>query len=101
MVMQRVKGRTRTFKVTQDELGQLVEQQALEVDTAQSALEGSRAMGDDAHNLGDKLLVGRDASVPALHELAQYDGQQRVQLQIDVVPARERREQGVYRWRRR
>ena len=50
-------------------------------------------MRNDLHNLRHEALVRRNLRIPRLHILLQDDRQERVQLQIDVVAARQRREQ--------
>lgn len=78
-----------------EKLRNLVEGQILQVQLAQSLLQRPRAMRDNLYNLGDKRLVGRDVAVPALHKLAQDDGEQGVELEIDVVAACQGREELV------
>lgn len=54
-------------------------------------------MCDDVDNLCDKGLVRGDLVVPGLHKVAQYDGDDGVELQVDVVPARQGRQEVVDR----
>ena len=67
----------------------LVQQQALHVHLPGSLLQGASAVGDGVHNLRYESLVRGDPAVPALHKLAEDDGQEGVQLQVDIVAARQ------------
>jgi len=42
-------------------------------------------MGNNLDDLGDKGLVGGDLGVPVLDELPQDDGDEGVELQVDIV----------------
>ncbi len=52
-------------------------------------------MGNDLHNLADKGFVRRDLVVPVLDKLAENDGYESIELQVDIVAAGQRREQVV------
>jgi hypothetical protein len=49
-------------------------------------------MGNDLHDLGHEGLVRRDLVVPLLHKFPQYDGDDGVELEIDIVAAGQRRQ---------
>lgn len=54
-------------------------------------------MGDYLDNFGHKGLVWGDLVVPVLYKIPEHDGYKSVQLQVDVVAARERGQQVLYR----
>lgn len=54
-------------------------------------------MGDYLDDFGHKGLVRGDLVVPVLHKLAEKDGYKGVELQVDVVAARERGQQVLNR----
>jgi hypothetical protein len=47
-------------------------------------------MGEDLHNFCHKSLVRRDLVVPILYKLPEYDRYKGIQLEIDIISARER-----------
>ena len=84
-----------TRYVLVDDLWYLVEHEALQVKLPQPLLQGPGAVRYGMDYLGEKGLVGRDLAVPTLHKLPQDDGEKGIQLQVDVVAARQRRQELV------
>ena len=78
-----------------DQVRDLMQQQALEVDLAKTLLERPGKVGDDLDDLGDKGLVGGDLGVPVLDVLPQYDGDQGIQLEVHIVAARQRGQEAL------
>ena len=50
-------------------------------------------MGYDMNNLPDERIVSCDSAIPALHEVAQDDRKEGVKLEVNIVSARQRREE--------
>jgi len=82
-----------TLDVFVQNLWDFMEEEILQVYAPEPLFYCPCAMRYDMYNLGNKGLVGRDFIVPGLHELAQYDGQKGVELQIYIVSTRERRQE--------
>lgn len=82
-----------------EQVGYLVTEQALQINLPQPLLQSPRAVRHDLYNLCHEALIRRDLAVPSLHELPQYDRQQCVELQIDIIPARQRWQQLIDRRR--
>lgn len=69
-----------TLNMPIQQVGQLIEEQALHVKLPQPLLQRSRDMGYNLDDLCDKGLVRRDLVVPCLHEVPQYDCYDGVEL---------------------
>ena len=80
-----------------DQLRDLIQDQTGHIDAADPLLERARAVRDDPHHLFHQALIGRELAVPAVEELFDGDGDEAVELQIDLVAARERWEERVER----
>lgn len=61
----------------------------------QALLYASGAMGDDIDNLVNEIVIDGDALIPALYELIQNDGNDGVELDVDIVGAGQWRQQLV------
>lgn len=57
-------------------------------------------MGYELDDLGDKRVVGRDPAVPVLDIFPEDDGNQGVQLKVDIVATGQRRQHVLDGYRR-
>lgn len=71
----------------------LVEQQALQIDFAKPLLESSGTVGDDMYNLSNERLIRGNLPVPTLYKVPQNDRYESIKLEIDVISARQGREE--------
>ena len=76
-----------------DQLWDLVQDQTRYVDAAKPLLQCPCAVGDDPHHLFHEALVGGELAVPAVEEVFDDDGDEGVELEVDLVAARERGEE--------
>lgn len=76
-----------------EQLWDLVQEQALHIQFPKPLLQCRGAVCDDVQDLRHKRLIRGDLAVPALHKLAHDDGEEGIQLQIDIVAARQRWQQ--------
>lgn len=84
-----------TLDVLVKQVRELVKEQALYVHLSQSLLQRSRAMCNDGHYFFHEDLVRGNLGVPGLHKVSKHYRNNRIELQIDIVPARQGREQLV------
>lgn len=70
----------------------LVQDKFYHVDLAQSLLERAAAMGDDLNNLVHKALIWGDFCIPRIDEIFHHDCDDGVQLNVDIIGARQRRQ---------
>ncbi len=79
--------------------GQLVQQQRLQIHLACSLLQAPGAVCDHADQLVHKGMVCCDSAIPGIHIISNDDGDQSVQLEVDLIRARQGRQQVLNRWR--
>lgn len=72
-----------------------IQEQTLEVQLPKPLLQRRGAVCNDTQNLRHKRLVGSDLAIPALYKLPHDYSKEGVELQVDIIAARERRQQQV------
>ena len=68
-----------------NQLGNLVQDQSVNVHTSQSALQRACTMCNDFHHLLDECLIGRDLPIPAVDEILDNDSYDGVKLYVDLI----------------
>lgn len=79
-----------------EKLGELIEEQTSQVDLPESLLEGEGDVSDDLDNFGYEGFIWGDLVVPVLHKFPQDDGDEGVELQVDIIPTGKWRQKFLY-----
>ena len=74
-----------TIEVGFKQLWNLVQKHGLKINLTKPLLEGPSAVGNDLKHLVDKYMVWGNLGIPCLHEFLDDDGNDTVQLKINVV----------------
>ena len=83
------KGPCVTVDVPLNQPWHLIEQHRFKINRSETTLECPRAMGDDMYDLIYKCLIRGDLPIPALHKVLHNNGDDRVELQVDFIAARQ------------
>lgn len=74
------------------------QEQILKVNMPQPLLHRACAVSDDLHDLGNEVAIRSDLVVPGLYKLLQDRGNDRVQLDVDLIGAGQWRQE-LLKWR--
>lgn len=85
-----------TFQMRVNQLWYLIQQKRLQFHFSQPLFQSASAMGNDLDDLVDEDVIWGNLRVPRVDEFLEYDGDYRVQLEVDFVGTRQWREQLIH-----
>lgn len=65
----------------------LIQEQTLQIHLPPPLLQLTRAVRDDVHQLVDEDMIRRELAVPRIHKVPNDDGDEGVELQVDLIRA--------------